>query len=260
MPVLRLIRERFEREQPARRAAHRRLPPRHDRDREPDADAQGGRRGRPPRGLEPAVHAGRDRGRARRRVRDRDLRAPRRGQRDVLQPPPDGRGHPPADHDGRRLRPRLAAPQGAPRPAARDPRRDRGDDDGRHPPARDGRRRRALVPGRRGQRGRDEAPVRQPLRDRPVDDRRDPARDEHPHRRPQRRDRGLRLGGQGHLVADGRPRRARRGHRGQPGPRDRGADGRVPGHDRRRGGRPGATCSSPRPATSTSSAASTSPR
>ena len=30
---------------------------------------------------------------------------------------------------------------------------------------------------------------------------------------------GLRLGGQGHLVADGRPRRPRRGHRDQPGPR-----------------------------------------
>ena len=52
--------------------------------------------------------------------------------------------------------------------------------------------------------------------------------------------------------------RARRGHRGRPGPRDRGADGRLPGHDRGRGRAAGATCSSPRPATSTSSAASTS--
>ena len=110
----------------------------------------------------------------------------------------------PADHDGRRLRPRVAAPQGAPRPAVRDPRRDRGDDDGRHPPPRDGRRRRADVPGRRGQRGRDEAPVRQPLRHRPVHDRRHPARDEHPHRGAERRDRRLRLGGQGDLVPDGR--------------------------------------------------------
>ena len=45
-----------------------------------------------------------------------------------------------------------------------------------------------------------------------------------------------------------------------PVPRPRGADGRLPGHDRRRGGRAGASCSSPRPATSTSSGASTSRR
>ena len=45
MPVLRLIRERFERERPLGRPADRRLPPRHDRDGEPDADPQGRRRG-----------------------------------------------------------------------------------------------------------------------------------------------------------------------------------------------------------------------
>ena len=54
----------------------------------------------------------------------------------------------------------------APRPAARGPGRHRGDHDRRHPPPRDGRRRRARVPGRRGQRGADQAPVRQPLRHR----------------------------------------------------------------------------------------------
>ena len=177
------------------------------------------------------------------RVRHRHLRAPRRGQRHLLRPPADGRGHPPDDHDGRRLRPRLAAPQGAPRPAAGGPRGHRGDHHGRHPPPRDGRGRRARVPGRRRQRGPDQAPVRQPVRDRPVDDRRDPAGDEHPDRRPQRGHRRLRLGRARDRVPDGRARRARRGGRGRPGPRARGADGRLPGDDRRPRRRRGATCS-----------------
>ena len=53
-----------------------------------------------------------------------------------------GRRRPPAADHGRRLRPRLAAPQ-QPRPdqVARGPGRDRGDDDRRHPAAGDGRRR-----------------------------------------------------------------------------------------------------------------------
>ena len=90
--------------------------------------------------------------------------------------------------------------------------------------------------------------------------RRDPAGDQHPHRRPQGRHRRLRLGGEGDRLADGRPRRARRGGRGGSGPRPRGADGRVRRDDPQRGRRAGASCSSPRPATSTSSAASTSRR
>ena len=105
-----------------------------------------------------------------------------------------GRRHPPVDHDGRWLRPGLAAPQRAQGPAGRGPGRHRGDDDGRHPPARDGRRQRARLPGRRRQRGAHQAPVRQPLRDGPVDDRRHPAGDERADRRPQRGHRGLRLG------------------------------------------------------------------
>ena len=44
MPVLRLIRERFERERPLDGLRDRRVPARHDRDREPDAHAQGRRR------------------------------------------------------------------------------------------------------------------------------------------------------------------------------------------------------------------------
>ena len=46
-----------------------------------------------------------------------------------------------ADHDGRRRRPRRPAPQGPHRPARRRHRRHRGDHDRRHPPARAGRRR-----------------------------------------------------------------------------------------------------------------------
>ena len=38
--------------------------------------------------------------------------------------------------------------------------------------------------------------------------------------------------GKGIAVADGRARRPRRGRRGRPGPRPRGADGRLRGHDR----------------------------
>ena len=130
----------------------------------------------------------------------------RRGEdRDTYYAPPQRRRrHASPDHDGRRLRPRLAAPQRAPGPGQGGPRRHRGDDDRRHPAQGDGRRRRARLPGRRGQRGPDQAPLRQPLRDRPVDARRDPPGDEHPPRRPERRRRRLRLGRAGDRVADGR--------------------------------------------------------
>ena len=66
---------------------------------------------------------------------------------------------------------------------ARGPRRHRGDDHGRDPPAGDGGRRGALLPGGRGQRGADQAPVRQPVRHGPVHAGRHPAGDQHPHRR-----------------------------------------------------------------------------
>ena len=74
----------------------------------------------------------------------------------------------------------------------------RGDDDRRDPAQGDGRRRRPRLPGRRRQRGADQAPLRQPLRHRPEHARRDPAGDEHPDRRPQGRRRRVRLGRQGH--------------------------------------------------------------
>ena len=138
-----------------------------------------------------------------------------------------GRRHASAADDGRRLRPRLAAPQRAAGPGDGGPRRDRGDDHRRHPPQGDGRRRGARLPVDGRQRGADQAPLRQPLRHRPVHGGRHPARHEHPARRPQRRRRRLRLGGQGHRLADGRHGRPRRGRRGGPGPRPRGAHGRL---------------------------------
>ena len=188
MPVLRLIRERFEREQPL--AGLRIGACLHVTTETANLMRTlkaGGARGRP-RGLQPALDQGRRRGRARRRVRHRDLRPPRRGPRHLLRAPQRGRRHPPAAHDGRRLRPRVAAPQRAARRRCR--RSSPGTEEtttGRHPPQGDGRRRRARLPGHRGQRGADQAPVRQPLRHRPVDGRRHPAGHEHPDRRTQGR-------------------------------------------------------------------------
>ena len=109
--------------------AHRGVPPRHDRDGQPHAHPQGRWRRRRARCVEPAVHEGRRRRRARRRVRHRHVRAARRGPRHVLRPSQQRRRHEAPDHDGRRLRPRLAAPQRAPGPGRRRPRRHRGDDD-----------------------------------------------------------------------------------------------------------------------------------
>jgi adenosylhomocysteinase len=67
-----------------------------------------------------------------------------RGPRHLLRPPEQRRRHAPADHDGRRLRPRLAPPQRAPRPGQGGPRRHRGDDDRRDPAEGDGGRQGAL--------------------------------------------------------------------------------------------------------------------
>ena len=95
MPVLAAIRERFEKRAPARRLPDLRLPPRDDRDGEPRAHAQGGRRRPRPLRLEPALDAGRRRRGARRRVRRAGLRDPRRGRRHLLLAH-HGRGRPPA--------------------------------------------------------------------------------------------------------------------------------------------------------------------
>ncbi len=185
MPVLRLIRERFDARAAAGRPAHRRLPPRHDRDREPGADAGGRRCAGGAGGQQPALDEGRRRRGAHGALRDRRLRPARRGPRHVLRAPQRDRRHEAPDHDGRRLRPRRASSTTTRTELLPGrPRRDRGDDDGRHPAPGDGQGRRPAVPGRRRQRGGDEAPLRQPLRDRPEHARRDPAGDEHPDRRP----------------------------------------------------------------------------
>ena len=143
-------------------------------------------------------------------------------------------------------------------PAAGHLGRHRGDHDRRHPPQGDGGRQGAHLPGHRGQRGADQAPVRQPLRHRPVHRRRHPPRDQHAAGRAPLRRRRLRLGRPGHrdaLRGHGCPGG---GHRGRPGQGHRGPHGRLRGHGRGRRPPGGARCSSPRRATSTCSGASTS--
>ena len=147
-----------------------------------------------------------------------------------------GRGRPQAAaDDGRRRRRDRRPPQRPPRAARRHHRRHGGDDDRRHPPEGDGGRRRARVPGDRGQRRADEALLRQPLRHGPVDDRRDHPRHQRPARRQALRRRRLRLGRARRRDARQGPRRARDRHRGRPDARARGADGRLRGHADGRG-------------------------
>ena len=170
------------------------VPPRNDRDGEPHANADGGRRRRRPLRVESAVDAGRHRRRARGRVRRVRLRHQGRGQRHVLRPHRRGRRPQAASDDGRRRRRDRRPSLRAARAARRDHRGHGGDDDRRHPAEGARGRRQARLPDHRRQRREDEAPVRQPLRHRAVDDRRHRARDERPARRaPVRRCR-LRLG------------------------------------------------------------------
>ena len=113
MPVLALIRERFEKEKPLAGCADRGVPARDDRDREPDGDARCRRRGGRPLCVEPAVDPGRRGGGALRAERHRDVRGEGRGHRDVLPAHQRGAGHAPAHHDGRRRRHGERPPQGA---------------------------------------------------------------------------------------------------------------------------------------------------
>ena len=187
----------------------------------------------------------------------------RRGEdRDTYYAPPQrGRRHAPAADDGRRLRPRLAAPQRSRRTRSRrsspGPRR--------RPPASSG-------CGRWPPTARSASRSSRSTRPRP-------STSSTTATGPASRTldgilratniliagrkvvvAGYGWVGKGIAVADGRARRPRRGRRGRPGPGARGADGRLPGHDRRPRPPPGASCSSPPPATSTSSGASTSRR
>ena len=212
--------------------------------------------------VQPAVHPGRRRGRAGRRVRHRDLRPPGRGPRHLLRPPPNAsRTSIPHDHHGRRLRPRVAAPQGAARPAARGPRRHRGDHHGRHPPPRDGRRRRARR-SRSSPSTRPRPSTCSTTATAPVSR---PSTASCARRTSSSPGATSSIAGYGWVGRGIASRMAGMGAHVavievDPVRGARGAHGRLPGHDRRRGGAAGATCSSPRPATSTSSGASTSRR
>ena len=213
----------------AHRLPHLRVPPRHDRDGEPDADAEGGRRRRRAVRLEPAVDPGRRRVGARRGVRHLRLRDQGRGPRHLLLAHRGGRRPQAAPDDGRRRRRDRRPPLGAARAARRHHRRHRGDHDRRDPAegARGGGQ--ARLPDHRRQRGEDEAPVRQPLRHRPVDRRRDHPRDERPPRREEVRHRRLRLGRARRRLAGTRHGCARDRHRGRPDAGARGRDGRLRG-------------------------------
>ena len=229
MPVLAAIRERFEREQPLAGLPHLGVPARDHRDGEPCAHAESGRRGRRALRVQPALHPGRRRGRARRGVRRRRLRDQGRGQRHVL-PAHRGGGRPPAaPDDGRRRRRDRRPPLASPRAARRRDRRHRGDDDRRHPPEGARARRQARLPRHRGQRGADQAPLRQPLRHGPVHDRRHHPRDERPLRRQALRRRRLRLDRPRRRDARARHGRARDRHRGRSDACARGGDGRLRG-------------------------------
>ena len=166
---------------------------------------------------------------------------------------------PPSLH-GRRCRRRLALTLKEKRPAQKRDRRHGRDDHGRHSPAGHGRRRRAQVPGHRGQRRRHQALLRQPLRHRPEHDRR---RSSGPPTCcwPARRSSWPATAGAARAWPCG-PRPGSRGHRdrgrSRSGPWKPAMDGFAV-MPMERGRRRSATSSSPSPATSTSSEASTSP-
>ena len=235
----------------ARRLPHLGLPARDERDRQPDAHAQGRRRRRRAVRVEPALDPGRRRGGAGRRIRHLRLRDQGRGQRHLLRAHRGGGRPQAAADDGRRRRRDRRPPQRPSRAARRHHRRHGGDHHRRHPPQGDGGRRRARVPRDRGERRAHEAPVRQPLRHRAVDDRRDHPRDERPARRQALRRRRLRLDGPRRRDAGPRDGRARDRHRGRSDALARGADGGLRGDADGGGGDRSATSSAPRPATST---------
>ena len=133
--------------------------------------------------LEPALDPGRRRRLSRRGRGHRDLRRQGRGSRPLLPAHRRRARRPSAADAGRRLRSGLApapAPAGS---ARRHGRWDRGDDDRRDPPPGHGSRRVAPLPDRGGQRRRYQASVRQPVRHRPVHARRHHPRNERAARR-----------------------------------------------------------------------------
>ena len=110
-----------------------------------------------------------------------------------------------------------------------------------------------LLPGDQRQRLGHEVEVRQPVRLPALADRRHPARDRRDARRQGRGGVRLRRRRQGLRAGAARPGRARHHHRDRSDLRAAGGDGRLPGHDARRGRARPPTSSSRRPATRTSS-------
>ena len=111
--------------------------------------------------------------------------------------------------------------------------RHRGDDDRRPPPLRDGRERRAAVPGDQRQRLGHQVEVRQPLRLPPLAGRRHQPRDRRHDRRQGRRRLRLRRRRQGLRRVAARPGRPRHRHRDRPDLRAAGRDAGLPGRDAR---------------------------
>ncbi len=118
-------------------------------------------------------------------------------------------------------------------------RRHRGDDHRRHPPPGARAPGQARLSDHRRQRRQDQALLRQPLRHRAVDPRRSDPGHQRPDRRPARgRDRLRLVRARGRDARQG-PRGARDRLRGRPAARAGGADGRLRGDARRRGGEGG---------------------
>ena len=188
MPVLRAIRERFEKEKPLAGRAHRRLPARHHRDRQPHAHAGRRRRRRGALRQQPAEHAGR-RGRRARQRSTACASTPSRARTTT----PTTRTSTPASTTARNItmddgadvigvlhgeRPDMAADiiGGTEETTTGVIRLKALEAEGR-----------AHVPHRRRQRGQHQAHVRQPLRHRPEHARRRHPRHQHPDRRQHRR-------------------------------------------------------------------------
>ena len=183
MPVLAAIRERFEREEPLAGYRIARLPHVTTETANLVRTLKAGGADVVLCAVEPAVHPGRRRSRARRPVRRPGLRDQGRGQRHLLR----------AHRRGRDKRPQMTMDDGADVVGVlHGDRRDLlpevigGTEETTTGVIRlrameaDGQ---ARLPDRRRQRGEDQAHVRQPLRHRPVDARRHHARDEHAARR-----------------------------------------------------------------------------
>ena len=208
MPVLRTIRARFAKEQPAQGHAHRRVPARHHRDREPRPHAAGRRRRGVPVRLEPA-HARRTTWPPRWSRTTASRRSPIKGEdhktyySHIVALHRGAAAHVTMD-DGCDLVTVLHTKK---KHYLRDvfAGTEETSSTGVTAPARDGGGPGAQLPGHRHQRRRHQAPVRQPLRHRPEHHGRRHARHQHAGRR---LDRGHRAATAGAAAASPRAPRA----------------------------------------------------